>query len=177
MSNGLLLLDVDGPLNPYAAKPSRRPDGYTTHRLRPLGWEHARKPLRVWLAPAHGPMLLDFSKTHELEMVWATTWQDDANRMIGPVIGMPELPVIRFDRHPGTLKGWKFPAVASYADGRPLAWLDDDFRHPSYIHAITEFQTGRGSTPTLLHHVDPAIGLTDADLDVVGSWFRTLVHP
>ncbi|WP_199809663.1 hypothetical protein [Streptomyces sp. NRRL F-2799] len=28
----LLFLDVDGPLNPYAAQPERRPDGYTTLR-------------------------------------------------------------------------------------------------------------------------------------------------
>lgn len=29
----VLLLDVDGLLNPYAAKPHRRPEGYQAHRL------------------------------------------------------------------------------------------------------------------------------------------------
>jgi hypothetical protein len=29
----LLFLDVDGPLNPYAAQPERRPEGYTTIRV------------------------------------------------------------------------------------------------------------------------------------------------
>jgi hypothetical protein len=29
----LLFLDVDGPLNPYAAQPERRPDGYVTLRV------------------------------------------------------------------------------------------------------------------------------------------------
>jgi hypothetical protein len=45
-----LLLEVDGPLNPCAAKPSRRPVGYETHRARPSGWRlhEARRPLRVW---------------------------------------------------------------------------------------------------------------------------------
>lgn len=33
MSRPLLFLDVDGPLNPYAAKPTKRPDGYTTLRV------------------------------------------------------------------------------------------------------------------------------------------------
>lgn len=28
-------LDVDGPLNPYAAKLHRRPPGYATHRMKP----------------------------------------------------------------------------------------------------------------------------------------------
>ncbi len=33
MNRPLLLIDVDGPLNPYAAPPHRRPDGYQTHRM------------------------------------------------------------------------------------------------------------------------------------------------
>ncbi|MFJ8754609.1 hypothetical protein ACIREO_35650 [Streptomyces sp. NPDC102441] len=33
----LLLLNVDGPLNPYAAPPHKRPAGYSTHRMRPTG--------------------------------------------------------------------------------------------------------------------------------------------
>ncbi|WP_285749371.1 hypothetical protein [Lentzea sp. NBRC 105346] len=35
MTTPAILLDVDGPLNPYMAKPERRPAGYTTHRLWP----------------------------------------------------------------------------------------------------------------------------------------------
>jgi hypothetical protein len=64
----LLFLDVDGPLNPFAAKPTRRPDGYVTHRMAPQRWTEADRerlcaegrpvkranPLRVWLNPAHG---------------------------------------------------------------------------------------------------------------------------
>lgn len=48
----LLYLDVDGPLNPYAAKPERRPEGYTTHRMKPEGWlaQHPGLP-----RPASGP--------------------------------------------------------------------------------------------------------------------------
>lgn len=47
----ILYLDVDGPLNPYAAKPHRRPEGYSTHRMLPDSWRARgyRKPLRVWL--------------------------------------------------------------------------------------------------------------------------------
>ena len=67
----LLLVDVDGPLNPYAAKPHQRPEGYKTHRLLTPRWEAAErarlsayglpnkqsKPPRVWLNPEHGPAL------------------------------------------------------------------------------------------------------------------------
>ncbi|KAB2593650.1 hypothetical protein [Streptomyces arboris] len=60
----LLFLDVDGPLNPYAAQPERRPAGYTTIRVprnngspdESLGLTGRRHPLRVWLHP--GPGLL-----------------------------------------------------------------------------------------------------------------------
>lgn len=34
----LLLLDMDGPLNPYRAAPHERPAGYSTHRMRPTEW-------------------------------------------------------------------------------------------------------------------------------------------
>jgi hypothetical protein len=94
--------------------------------------------------------------------------------MIGPVIGLPELPVIDFGGHPRTLKGWKFPAVLDFADGRPLAWLDDDFGSPSFVHAITEFQRRREGVPTLLHHVAPNVGLVDSDIAAVRNWAAEL---
>lgn len=79
----VLLVDVDGPLNPYAAKPHRRPEGYETHRLLTPRWETAErrrltewglpnkpvKPLRVWLNPNHGPAL----DALPFDLVWATT--------------------------------------------------------------------------------------------------------
>lgn len=49
----------------------------------------------VALNPAHGPMLLRFAAEHGVELVWATTWTDDANTMIGPLLELPELPVRR----------------------------------------------------------------------------------
>lgn len=62
----LLFLDVDGPLNPYAAKPEKRPDGYTTLRVprdsgtpdEHRGLSARRRHLRVWLNPEHGRPLL-----------------------------------------------------------------------------------------------------------------------
>jgi hypothetical protein len=172
----LVLLDVDGPLNPYDAKPSRRPAGYTTHRLRPRGFENARNPLRVWLNPDHGPLLIAFADQHGADLVWATTWEHDANTMIGPVLGLPELPVIEFGDAPGLLNGWKYPAVADYAAGRPAVWIDDDFKAfgKGRIAALRRFEIARASTPTLLHHVDPKVGLTAEDLAAAGEWLAGL---
>lgn len=170
MTRPLILLDVDGPLNPYEAKPTQRPGGYTTHRLTPTGWRG--KPLRVWLAPEHGPLLLAFAERHDAELVWATTWESDANTMIGPVIGLPELPVIRFGGAPWQRKNWKFDGVAEYAGDRPLVWFDDDF---GIYHAEAQvFLARRGDRPTLLHHVSPRVGLTTLDLDQAGAWLAAL---
>ena len=113
---GLLLLDVDGPLNPYAAKSTRRPDGYVTYRRTPSGgWHTGRnarrfKGLRVWLNPEHGAQLLALAEETGLELAWATTWQHEANDRIGPVLGLPALPVVEF---PDYDRGWNGAASPS----------------------------------------------------------------
>jgi hypothetical protein len=92
MARPILYLDVDGPLNPYPAKPERRPPGYETHRLKPESWVARHpgtprahvKPLRVWLNPGHGDRLRELSEHSDL--AWATTWAEEANILIGPHI-------------------------------------------------------------------------------------------
>nr|WP_042195245.1 HAD domain-containing protein [Kibdelosporangium sp. MJ126-NF4]CEL21842.1 putative secreted protein [Kibdelosporangium sp. MJ126-NF4]CTQ92621.1 putative secreted protein [Kibdelosporangium sp. MJ126-NF4] len=168
--DGLLLLDVDGPLNPYAAQASRRPPGYETFRQTTGGrWltgkeARKRKGLRVWLNPAHGPMLRELAEETGLTLVWATTWQHEANTCVAPAIGLPELPVIEFT--PST--GWKWAAVAAYAQGRPIAWLDDQF--DEFPAARGTFDEQRAGASTFLCHVDPATGLLDAHVDAIRHW-------
>jgi hypothetical protein len=178
MTRGLLLLDVDGPLNPHAANRTRRPPGYTTYRRTKTGWHTGRearryKGLRVWLHPDHGDQLLTLAAETSLELVWATTWQHEANDRIAPAIGLPSLPVIEFPGHDpthGWNEAWKWPAVASYAEGRPLAWLDDEHDHAG----ASEFARQRDGTPTLLVHVDPKQGLGSAHLAEVRRWAGSL---
>ncbi|MBP2325553.1 hypothetical protein JOF56_005938 [Kibdelosporangium banguiense] len=151
----LLLLDIDGPLNPFAAKADAKPPGYLEHKFRLAGWSR-RHPLRMWLNPAHGRSLLQAAGPAEL--VWATTWEHKANTMVAPAIGLPSLPVIQFGE---TGPAWKFPAVATYAQHRPLIWLDDDFA--MYPSARDEFLATRAGLPTSLIPINPRTGLTDAD--------------
>lgn len=99
----LLLIDVDGPLTPYAAKATRRPAGYRTHRIpmsndlltglpyTDMAGAARRNSLRIWL----NPMLL--AMTDMFDLCWATAWVDEANSTIAPLIGLPEMPIIRWN--------------------------------------------------------------------------------
>jgi hypothetical protein len=156
-----LLLDVDGVLNPYAA--AERPPGYDEHRYQPgLLW--GPRGLRVWLHRGHGPMLVEFAEEHGLELVWATTWEHQANEWIAPRIGLrEELPVIEFGQ--GVVV--KRPAVQRWAEDRPFAWIDDSFT----VHDL-RWADERGAT--LLVPIRPEVGLRDSDLPQVAEWVAAL---
>lgn len=166
MSRPLLFLDVDGPLNPYAAKPTKRPEGYTTIRV-PRG--AGQRPLRVWLHPGHGARLLAL----DYDLCWATTWMAEANRWIAPVVGLPELPYVDFgdalfrERPDGV--HWKTEVLLEYAAGRPFAWVDDE-----QSAADDAYVGARHPAPARLHHVDPRIGLRDEDLAALAAFTGTL---
>lgn len=86
----LLLIDVDGPLNPWAASGrTNQKNGYTRYRI---------DGYTVYLKRAHGQQLL--ALTDVFDLVWCTTWEHQANIEIGPRIGLPELPVIEFPKSP-----------------------------------------------------------------------------
>ena len=160
-----LLIDVDGPLNPYAAKATRRPDGYETHRMTPGGWD-SRRMLRVWLNPNHGRLLLDLP----FELIWATTWMGEANEWIGPNIGLPELPFIDFPNLFGRTEDgtyWKTHDIVEWADGRSFAWIDDEIKT-----ADREYVTKHHKGDSFLHYVDPSKGLLFYDFDTLRKWAK-----
>ncbi|MBC9712923.1 hypothetical protein H9Y04_10120 [Streptomyces sp. TRM66268-LWL] len=172
MPRPLLYLDVDGPLNPYAAKAQQRPEGYTTLRV-PLddtgrrGGGHGlrRRPLRVWLHPGHGPQLLAL----DYDLCWATTWMADANRWIAPVLGLPEFPYVDFgdallaERPDGV--HWKTAPLVAHAAGRDFAWVDDEQSVLDDTY-VSRHHPGRA----LLHHVNPRIGLCEPDFDALAGF-------
>jgi hypothetical protein len=169
----LLLLDIDGPLNPWAAVPGARPPGYVEHSFPVSRWR--RRRLRVWLNPRHGPALLDLAARTGAELAWATSWGHRANALVGPAIGLPRLPVVEFaGPRSDTESSWKYPAVARFAYGRSLAWLDDDFGlYPEAREAFLSRREASGSR-TLLVTVDPEVGLTAKDLRAVEVWLGYL---
>ncbi|MEV6810164.1 hypothetical protein [Streptomyces sp. NPDC051132] len=171
--DAVLYLDVDGPLNPWAAKPERRPAGYETHRLKPPSlaahypgkpWAYV-KPLRVWLNPAHGPALTGLG----LSIVWATTWMGEARDFIAPAIGLPPLPFVDFGdrlegKGPGGTHG-KTEALVAHANGRDFAWVDDEITDTD-----REFVAARHPGRALLHWVDPRLGLRESDFAALATF-------
>jgi hypothetical protein len=173
----LLFLDVDGPLNPYASRLKGTPPGYVRHRMRPASWAtnqprlsfqfvRRARSLRVWLNPAHGPRLLKL----EFDLVWATTWEHDANIWIGPAIGLPELPVVSLRPSEAARQDpdglyWKTRSVVEFAAGRPFAWVDD------YVTRTDgRWCAEHHPTPTLLLPINPARGLAESDFAALARW-------
>ncbi|WP_228835612.1 hypothetical protein [Nocardia abscessus] len=172
-----MYIDVDGPLNPYAAKRERRPAGYETFRKltdsrcsRYPGEPARRVKLRVWLNPEHGRQLLRLAELYEL--TWATSWSEEANTWIAPKVGLPELPVVAwptmYDAGPEQTF-WKTRHLVSHAAGRPFAWIDDEIseRDRDFVGYYHDGQA-------LLHHVDPRVGLCGRDFDILESWARMI---
>lgn len=177
LPNPLLLLDIDGVLNPFeAALPG--PPGYRLHHLRPQSWiaQHPRllredvPDLRVRLHPEHGAELLDLP----FDLAWATTWEDDANRHVSPLIGLPTLPVINWtepDAFPPDGTYFKTADVVRYAAGRPFAWVDDQLHQADrdYVHR-------HHPGPALLYDVAPEVGLTLEDFEALAHWAGQLAR-
>lgn len=150
MSNAkpLLLLDVDGVLCPIGPGPDEPMRTVTVDEF-PITFS-AKLPSR----------LADLNERFAL--IWATSWEDDANWSLASVLGLPELPLIRFagsSARPG--QTWKLPAVRRFVGDRPLAWVDDELGADAHVWAR------RRAIPTLLLDVNPAWGLADAHVDAL----------
>jgi hypothetical protein len=152
----VLLVDVDGVLNPWLAEDC--PPGYGEYSFFPGE--------RVLLSPGHGELLLSLERTYEL--VWATAWEHRANRLICPVLALPELPVIEFPLDGRDLYFRKLPAVIEAVGDRPCAWIDDEHRPDHYTWAE------RRGVPTLIVDINPAEGLTSDVVVRLAEWAAAL---
>lgn len=152
----LLLLDVDGVLNPYAA--ATCPDGFAEFAFFP-----GEEPVR--LCERHATWLADLNGAFDL--AWATGWGPNANHLLAPFLGLPQLPFVRFPPIPFQAHE-KVPAIAEFAAGRAAVWVDDMLTPEAYRWAAER------SEPTLLIPADPAQGLLREMVDDALGWAAAL---
>ncbi|BCB78060.1 HAD domain-containing protein [Phytohabitans flavus] len=156
----MLFLDVDGTLIPFAA----RPDGPARQARGGSAAVEVGNPMLDRLNLEDGPRLLALG----CDLVWATSWMAEANEVVSPWIGLPELPVMDWpddDDQPVEGIHWKTRALVERAAGRTFVWVDDEITGLDR-EWIAEHHRGRA----LAHRVDPRVGLTHVDFQTIRHW-------
>jgi len=130
----ILFLDVDGVLNAFAPV---RP--HTVHQLGGRTVKGVFHPYTLHFDNEVVDMIDALAE--RFDIVWATMWNERANDLVAPALGIEPFPVMYADHN----KGWdtaidrgteqwnihrlwyaKTPLLPEYAQGQPFAWLDDD---------------------------------------------------
>jgi hypothetical protein len=158
MSRPILAVDIDGVISLFGSETP--PDRASTRFQLVDGVPHC-------ISLPAGDRLLRLSKRFEL--VWASGWEDKANFYLPQMLGLPELPHVSFDG--GARSGaahWKLNPLGLYAEGRPLAWIDDNFDQSCYDWAQARPE------PTLLVLTEPHLGLEEAHVDALNAWAGSL---
>lgn len=156
----LLYLDIDGVLNPLSPLD---PEKFTQHTV---------DSLTINISSEYGLWLRELTDRYDL--VWATTWEHHANEHVGPLLGLPDLPVVEFStyrRQRGDprfriiqlLEMRKWAPILRHAGGRSFAWADDVI--PMRIKRQALIYRG-----IKLIHVNPHAGLTRQHVERLLAW-------
>jgi hypothetical protein len=158
----LLLIDVDGVVSLF---------GFD-HNAPPAGRYQLVDGIAHFLSEAAGGHLRRLDG--EFELAWCTGWEEKANDYLPLALGLAgPLPYVLFDDGTRPTRAhWKLGAIDRHVDpDRPLAWIDD-----AHDDGCRTWATAR-SGPTLLVTTDPAVGLTEAEVDRLLAWAKDLRSP
>jgi hypothetical protein len=160
VSPPLLLIDVDGVISLFGFDHAAPPAGHfqlvdgIAHFLSAEAGEHLRR------------------LSGDFELAWCTGWEEKANDYLPPALGLNgPLPHVVFEAVDRPAQAhWKLGAIDRHVDpSRPLAWIDD--AHDDGCRSWASSRPG----PTLLITTDPAVGLTEVEVDRLLSWAGNLL--
>lgn len=157
------MVDVDGVLNAVTTASERRRLCY--HE----GWRQKRVELpvgafRLFWNPTVGPLLRQLAKETGAELAWGTTWEEYANLVVGPLVGLPTLPVCPVANFPHKANG-----IVPWTEGRPFVWFDDE-PDAAEVTAVLA-----GGQPHLVVQVDEREGLTEQHVAAARQWLLALI--
>ena len=155
----LLLIDVDGVISLF---------GFD-HQAPPAGRYQLVDGITHFLSVAAGEHLRRLAE--RFEMAWCTGWEEKANDYLPQVLGLAgPLPHVVFDpAERPTRAHWKLGGIDRHVESsRPLAWIDD--AHDDRCRSWAAARPG----PTLLITTDPAVGLTEREVEALERWARGL---
>jgi hypothetical protein len=151
MTNVKLFLDVDGVINVF-----RKPNQNKT------GWPELTQAECMGYIITWSPLLLQKLESLGLDLVWTTTWQEEASQFLGPTInfgtGAPWLSPVPGEAFGYPTIDWKFSAVREHvkANPGPFIWIDDEMERK---HNLWSRENGGFSFRTM-----PSQGITPLQL-------------
>jgi hypothetical protein len=163
VSRPLLMVDIDGVISLFGARlPS---DGGTPASS---GSFHSIEGIPHFLSSIAAAHLLSLSRLYEI--VWASGWEEKAEEYLPRLLGLPSgLAFLRFPRAVGRANAhWKLETIDTYAQGRPLAWVDDALNDACHRWAQER------EAPTLLVQTAPEVGLTEGEALQLAGWAAEL---
>ncbi|MFJ3882955.1 hypothetical protein ACIPW5_36590 [Streptomyces sp. NPDC090077] len=182
---------IDGVLSPYAGP---APSGYTVHDVESAAWRdwavwvYPRPAgLRLTLNPAVGRALAELPADLTLVSSYAPAEVEPLLPALGweavpPMIPLPSTGSVHYmrvddpGRSPDAEDGlpWRAEEIASWArtHDRPVAWVRAGDEHREAVRLTTSYLSTVG--PVLAYGVDPALGITPADLAALREWAQQM---
>lgn len=158
-SRPIVLLDVDGVVN--KVRDLLDADGFQDFR------ESKAKGFRI----VHSPQMAARLAALDADIHWLTTWCDDANAHIAPLLGWDPLPVVGKEQYLNVIHGWwKSDAAEAFVkeQGRPFIWLDDDLYSAERVGKVPWL--AECELPNLCISPDTYRGLLPKHLDQIETW-------
>lgn len=159
MDRPLLLIDVDGVISLF---------GYD-HAEPPAGRYQLVDGIAHFLSATAGGHLRRLAG--QFDLAWCTGWEEKANDYLPFALGLPgPLPHVVFDPAQRPARAhWKLDGIERHVDpSRAVAWLDD-----AHDDGCRSWASNR-QAPTLLVTTDPAVGVTDREVEELLAWAKRL---